>query len=78
MEFNFNKFCLVDSEIIDIIILFFEDILILCVDLVFDLFEVDCSEFVFEKKGRLIVIKEFCFSIGMLEIKYLGVLCFEK
>lgn len=51
LEFNPNKLRLVDSEIIDTIIPFLEDISISRADLAFDLFEVDCSEFVLEKRA---------------------------
>lgn len=78
LEFNPNKLRLVDSEIIDTIIPFLEDISISRADLAFDLFEVDCSEFVLEKKGRPTATKEFRSSTGTLETKYLGAPRSEK
>ncbi len=78
LEFNPNKLRLVDSEIIDTIIPFLEDISISRADLAFDLFGVDCSEFVLEKKGRPTATKEFRSSTGMLETKYLGAPRSEK
>ena len=44
----------------------------------FDLFEVDCSEFVFEKKGRPTATKEWRDQNGKLETKYLGASRSEK
>ncbi|HFU9594102.1 TPA: replication initiation protein [Streptococcus agalactiae] len=76
--FRLDKLRLVDSEIIDTIIPFLEDISISRADLAFDLFEVDCSEFVLEKKGRPTATKEFRSSTGTLETKYLGAPRSEK
>ncbi len=78
LEFNPNKLRSVDTEIIDTIIPYLEDISISRVDLAFDLFEVDCSEFVLEKKGRPTVTKEFRSDTGKLETKYLGASRSEK
>lgn len=78
LEFNPNKLRSVDTEIIDTIIPYLEDITISRADLAFDLFEVDCSEFVLEKKGRPTETKEFRSSTGKLETKYLGASRSEK
>ncbi len=78
LEFNPNKLRSVDTEIIDSIIPYLEDISISRVDLAFDLFEVDCSEFVLEKKGRPTATKEFRSDTGKLETKYLGASRSEK
>lgn len=78
LEFNPNKLRSVDNEIIDTIIPYLEDISISRVDLAFDLFEVDCSEFVLEKKGRPTATKEFRSDTGKLETKYLGASRSEK
>lgn len=78
LEFNPNKLRSVDSEIIDTIIPFLEDISISRADLAFDVFGVDCSEFVLEKKGRPTATKEFRSSTGTLETKYLGAPRSEK
>lgn len=78
LEFNPNKLRSVDTEIIDTIIPYLEDISISRVDLAFDLFEVDCSEFILEKKGRPTATKEFRSDTGKLETKYLGASRSEK
>lgn len=78
LEFNPNKLRSVDTEIIDTIIPYLEDISISRTDLAFDLFEVDCSEFVLEKKGRPTATKEFRSDTGKLETKYLGASRSEK
>ncbi len=78
LEFNPNKLRSVDTEIIDTIIPYLEDIAISRADLAFDLFEVDCSEFVLEKKGRPTATKEFRSDTGKLETKYLGASRSEK
>lgn len=78
MEFNPNKLRDIDSHLLDIIIPFLEDISITRVDLAFDLFEVDCSDFILEKKGRPTSTKEFRSSTGKLETKYLGAAKSEK
>ncbi|MBF0786690.1 replication initiation protein [Streptococcus sp. 19428wC2_LYSM12] len=78
LEFNPNKLRSVDTEIIDTIIPYLEDISISRVDLAFDLFEVDCSEFILEKKGRPTATKEFRSDTGKLETKYLGASHSEK
>ncbi len=78
LEFNPNKLRSVDTEIIDTIIPYLEDISISRADLAFDLFEVDCSEFVLEKKGRPTATKEFRSDTGKLETKYLGASRSEK
>lgn len=78
LEFNPNRLRSVDSEIIGTIIPFLEDISISRADLAFDLFGVDCSEFVLEKKGRPTATKEFRSSTGTLETKYLGAPRSEK
>lgn len=78
MEFNPNKLRLIDKRIIKIIISCLEDISISRVDLAIDLFEVDCSNFILEKKGRPTATKEFRSSTGRLETKYLGASRSEK
>ncbi|HEM3076464.1 TPA: replication initiation protein [Streptococcus suis] len=78
LEFNPNKLRSVDTEIIDTIIPYLDDISISRADLAFDLFEVDCSEFVLEKKGRPTATKEFRSDTGKLETKYLGASRSEK
>ncbi|AWZ34728.1 TPA: replication initiation protein [Streptococcus agalactiae] len=78
LEFNPNKLRSVDTEILDIIIPYLDDISISRADLAFDLFEVDCSEFVLEKKGRPTATKEFRSDTGKLETKYLGASRSEK
>lgn len=78
LEFNPNKLRSVDTDIIDTIIPCLEDIAISRADLAFDLFEVDCSEFVLEKKGRPTATKEFRSDTGRLETKYLGASRSEK
>ncbi|CAN2923378.1 Replication initiation protein [Streptococcus dysgalactiae] len=78
LEFNPNKLRSVDIAIIDTIISCLEDIAISRADLAFDLFEVDCSEFVLEKKGRPTATKEFRSETGKLETKYLGASRSEK
>lgn len=72
IEFNPNKLRPVDNNILNSIIPNLEDISISRADLAFDLFEVDCSEFVFEKKGRPTATKEWRDQNGKLETKYLG------
>lgn len=78
MEFNPNKLRSVDTEILSTIIPYLEDIAISRVDLAFDLFEVDCSEFILEKKGRPTATKEWRDKNGKLETKYLGASRSEK
>lgn len=78
LEFNPNKLRSVDTDIIDTIIPCLEDIAISRADLAFDLFEVDCSEFMLEKKGRPTATKEFRSDTGKLETKYLGASRSEK
>ena len=78
MEFNPNKLRTVDTEILNTIIPYLEDISISRVDLAFDLFEVDCSEFILEKKGRPTATKEWRDKNGKLETKYLGASRSEK
>ena len=78
MEFNPNKLRSVDTEILSTIITYLEDIAISRVDLAFDLFEVDCSEFILEKKGRPTATKEWRDKNGKLETKYLGASRSEK
>lgn len=78
MEFNPNKLRQVDSNILDTIIPYLEDIAISRSDLAFDIFGVDCSEFVFEKKGRPTATKEWRDQNGKLETKYLGAARSEK
>ena len=78
MEFNPNKLRTVDTEILNTIIPYLEDIAISRVDLAFDLFEVDCSEFILEKKGRPTATKEWRNQNGKLETKYLGASRSEK
>ena len=78
MEFNPNKLRTVDTEILNTIIPYLEDIAISRVDLAFDLFEVDCSEFILEKKGRPTATKEWRDQNGKLETKYLGASRSEK
>lgn len=78
LEFNPNKLRSVDTEIIDTIIPYLEDIAISRADLAFDLFEVDCSEFVLKKKGHPTATKEFRSDTGKLETKYLGASRSEK
>lgn len=72
IEFNPNKLRQIDIKILDTIIPYLEDIAISRVDLAFDLFEVDCSEFILEKKGRPTATKEWRDQNGKLETKYLG------
>lgn len=78
MEFNPNKLRSVDTEILSTIITYLEDIAISRVDLAFDIFEVDCSEFILEKKGRSTATKEWRDKNGKLETKYLGASRSEK
>ena len=78
MEFNPNKLRTVDTEILNTIIPYLEDIAISRVELAFDLFEVDCSEFILEKKGRPTATKEWRDQNGKLETKYLGASRSEK
>ena len=78
MEFNPNKLRSVDTEILSTIITYLEDIAISRVDLAFDIFEVDCSEFILEKKGRPTATKEWRDKNGKLETKYLGASRSEK
>lgn len=78
LEFNPNKLRLIDKKIVDIIIPYLEDISISRADLAFDLFEVDCSEFILEKKGRATATREFRSNLGKLETKYLGAPSSEK
>ena len=78
MEFNPNKLRSVDTEILSTIIPYLEDIAISRVDLAFDIFEVDCSEFILEKKGRPTATKEWRDQNGKLETKYLGASRSEK
>ena len=78
MEFNPNKLRTVDTEILNTIIPYLEDIAISRVDLAFDLFEVNCSEFILEKKGRPTATKEWRDQNGKLETKYLGASRSEK
>ena len=78
MEFNPNKLRTVDTEILNTIMPYLEDIAISRVDLAFDLFEVDCSEFILEKKGRPTATKEWRDQNGKLETKYLGASRSEK
>lgn len=78
MEFNPNKLRTVDTEILNTIIPYLEDIAISRVDLAFDIFEVDCSEFILEKKGRPTATKEWRDKNGKLETKYLGASRSEK
>ena len=52
IEFNPNKLRQIDINILDTIIPYLEDIAISRVDLAFDIFEVDCFEFIIVKKGR--------------------------
>lgn len=78
IEFNPNKLRQVDSNILDAIIPYLEDIAISRADLAFDIFGVDCSEFVFEKKGRPTATKEWRDQNGKLETKYLGATRSEK
>ncbi len=78
IEFNPNKLRQVDSNILETIIPYLEDIAISRADLAFDIFEVDCSEFIFEKKGRPTATKEWRDQNGKLETKYLGAARSEK
>lgn len=78
IEFNPNKLRSVDTEILSTIIPYLEDIAISRVDLAFDIFEVDCSEFILEKKGRPTATKEWRDQNGKLETKYLGASRSEK
>ena len=78
IEFNPNKLRQIDINILDTIIPYLEDIAISRVDLAFDLFEVDCSEFILEKKGRPTATKEWRDQNGKLETKYLGASRSEK
>lgn len=78
IEFNPNKLRQIDIKILDTIIPYLEDIAISRVDLAFDIFEVDCSEFILEKKGRPTATKEWRDKNGKLETKYLGASRSEK
>ena len=78
IEFNPNKLRQIDINILDTIIPYLEDIAISRVDLAFDIFEVDCSEFILEKKGRPTATKEWRDKNGKLETKYLGASRSEK
>ena len=78
MEFNPNKLRTVDTEILNTIIPYLEDISITRVDLAFDFFNLDCSEFILEKKGRPTATKEWRDKNGKLETKYLGASRSEK
>ncbi|VTY21382.1 replication initiation protein [uncultured Streptococcus sp.] len=78
MEFNPNKLRTVDTEILNKIIPYLEDISITRADLAFDFFNLDCSEFILEKKGRPTATKEWRDKNGKLETKYLGASRSEK
>ena len=78
MEFNPNKLQTVDTEILNTIIPYLEDISITRADLAFDFFNLDCSEFILEKKGRPTATKEWRDKNGKLETKYLGASRSEK
>lgn len=78
LEFNPNKLRQIDLTIIETIIPNLEDISITRADLAFDLFEVDCSEFILEKKGRPVATKYYLSQTGRLETKYLGASRSEK
>ena len=78
IEFNPNKLRQIDINILGTIIPYLEDIAISRVDLAFDIFEVDCSEFILEKKGRPTATKEWRDKNGKLETKYLGASRSEK
>lgn len=78
IEFNPNKLRPVDNNILNSIIPNLEDISISRADLAFDIFGIDCSEFVFEKKGRPTATKEWRDQNGKLETKYLGASRSEK
>ena len=78
MEFNPNKLRTVDPEILNTIIPYLEDISITRADLAFDFFNLDCSEFILEKKGRPTATKEWRDKNGKLETKYLGASRSEK
>lgn len=78
MEFNPNKLRTVDTEILNTIIPYLEDISITRADLAFDFFNLDCSEFILEKKGRPAATKEWRDKNGKLETKYLGASRSEK
>ena len=78
MEFNPNKLRTVDTEILNTIIPYLEDLSITRADLAFDFFNLDCSEFILEKKGRPTATKEWRDKNGKLETKYLGASRSEK
>lgn len=78
MEFNPNKLRTIDTEILNTIIPYLEDISITRADLAFDFFNLDCSEFILEKKGRPTATKEWRDKNGKLETKYLGASRSEK
>ncbi|WP_105145759.1 replication initiation protein [Streptococcus suis] len=78
LEFNPNKLRQIDLTIIETIIPNLEDISITRTDLAFDLLEVDCSEFIVEKKGRPVATKYYLSQTGRLETKYLGASRSEK
>lgn len=78
IEFNPNKLRNIDKQILDTIIPCLEDIAISRADLAFDLFEVDCCEFILEKRGHPTSTKEFRSNTGKLETKYLGASRSEK
>lgn len=78
IEFNPNKLRTVDTEILNTIIPYLEDISITRADLAFDFFNLDCSEFILEKKGRPTATKEWRDKNGKLETKYLGASRSEK
>lgn len=78
LEFNPNKLRPVDKSILGTIIAYLEDISISRADLAFDLFELDCSNFILEKKGKGVATKEFRSKDDKLETKYLGASRSEK
>ncbi|KXT71292.1 Replication initiation protein [Streptococcus gordonii] len=78
LEFNPNKLRPIDKNILDKIITYLEDISISRADLAFDFFELDCSNFILEKKGKGVATKEFRSKTGKLETKYLGASRSEK
>lgn len=78
LEFNPNKLRPIDKNILDKIITYLEDISISRVDLAFDFFELDCSNFILEKKGKGVATKEFRSKTARLETKYLGASRSEK
>lgn len=78
LEFNPNKLRDKDISIYKDIISLLYDITISRLDLAFDIFDVDCSKFVFEKLERNVKSSYYLSASGVLETKYLGARKSEK